>query len=196
MTKAKQNNTIGVAFEMKVKEKIIDEEGMRRTITRLAHEIIEHNRGVEKLVIVGMRTRGVPIAKRIAAKIEEIEGKRIPFGTLDITFYRDDFRKRLKQPAVLGTHIPFPIDEMTVVLVDDVFYTGRTARAALEALMDFGRAARVELVVLIDRGHRELPIRPDYVGRKVLTSIGEEVRVQLKEQDGEDCVLLVESPKD
>jgi len=183
-------------MNFKVKAKIIDQEGLQRTITRLAHEIIERNRGVDNIAIVGIRTRGSTLAERLVAKIEEIEGKRVPLGYLDITLYRDDFRKRLKQPLVQLTDIPFEIDEKDVILVDDVLYTGRTSRAALDALMDFGRPASVQLAVLVDRGHRELPIRADYVGKNIPTSVGEEVQVKLTENDGEDCVLLVEAPKE
>ncbi len=178
----------------KVKAKIIDEIGLKRTVIRLAHEILERNRGADNLVIIGIRTRGVFLAQRIINEIHNIEGKRLPLGILDITMYRDDFRERLKQPVVQQTDIPFDIYEKDVVLVDDVLYTGRTTRAALEALMSFGRPERIQLAVLVDRGHRELPIKPDYVGKNIPTSIGEEVQVKLNEVDDEDCVLLVESP--
>jgi len=181
---------------IKVKAKIIDSEGLQRTVARLALEIIERNRGVDRIAVVGVRTRGATLAERIVAKIEELEGRRVPYGVLDITLYRDDFRKRLKQPVVRITDIPFEIDDIDVILVDDVLFTGRTTRAALEALMDFGRPASIQLAVLVDRGHRELPLNADYVGKQILTSIGEEVQVRLKEIDGEDCVLLVESPKE
>jgi len=181
---------------IKVKAKIIDSEGLQRTVARLALEIIERNRGVDRIAVVGVRTRGATLAERIVAKIEELEGRRVPYGVLDITLYRDDFRKRLKQPVVQITDIPFEIDDIDVILVDDVLFTGRTTRAALEALMDFGRPASIQLAVLVDRGHRELPLNADYVGKQILTSIGEEVQVRLKEIDGEDCVLLVESPKE
>ncbi|MDZ7261935.1 MAG: bifunctional pyr operon transcriptional regulator/uracil phosphoribosyltransferase PyrR [candidate division KSB1 bacterium] len=176
----------------KVKAQIIDEQGVQRTITRLAHEIIERNKGIKNLVVVGIRTRGAYLAERIIKKIEEIEGKKIPLGLLDITLYRDDFWKKLKQPKVQKTDIPFDIDDKNVVLVDDVLYTGRTARAALDALMDFGRPARIQLAVLVDRGHRELPIKADFVGKNIPTSIGEEVQVKMVEVDGEDGVLLVD----
>jgi len=185
---------IGNGMERKVKAKIIDEVGLKRTTTRLAHEILEQNRGAEHLVIVGIRTRGAYLAQRIIKQIAAIEGKNIPLGILDITMYRDDFRERLKQPVVQQTEIPFDLYEKNVVLVDDVLYTGRTTRAALEALMSFGRPARIQLAVLVDRGHRELPIKPDYVGKNIPTSIGEEVQVKMREVDDEDCVLLVESP--
>jgi len=181
---------------VKIKAKIIDSEGLQRTVARLALEIIERNRGVDKIAVVGVRTRGATLAERIVAKIEELEGRKVPYGVLDITLYRDDFRKRLKQPVVQITDIPFEIDDIDVILVDDVLFTGRTTRAALEALMDFGRPASIQLAVLVDRGHRELPLTADYVGKKIPTSIGEEVRVRLQEIDGEDCVLLVEVPKE
>ena len=179
-----------------VKAKIIDEEGLQRTISRLALEIIERNHGVNGIAIVGVRTRGAYIAERIVKRMEENEGKTVRLGILDITLYRDDFRKRLKQPVVQITDIPFEIDGINVILVDDVLYTGRTSRAALDALMDFGRPSSIQLAVLVDRGHRELPIHADYVGRNIPTSLGEEVQVRLKETDGEDCVLLVEAPKE
>ncbi len=183
-------------MELKVKAEIIDEAGLQRTIVRLAHEIIERNRGVKNLAIVGVRTRGAVIAERLVEKINEIENVLVPLGILDITLYRDDFRKRLKQPVVQVTEIPFEIDDIAVVLVDDVLFTGRTSRAALDALMDFGRPSSIQLMTLIDRGHRELPIHADYVGKEIHTSVGEEVQVRLKEIDSEDCVLLVESPKE
>ncbi|NOZ61413.1 MAG: bifunctional pyr operon transcriptional regulator/uracil phosphoribosyltransferase PyrR [Calditrichaeota bacterium] len=178
----------------KVKAKIIDEKGLKRTITRLAHEILERNRGTEKLAIVGIRTRGAYLAQRVIKEIKNIEGISLPLGALDITLYRDDFRQRLKQPVVQQSDIPFDIDEKNIVLIDDVLYTGRTTRAALEALMSFGRPERIQLAVLVDRGHRQLPIKPDYVGKNIPTSIGEEIQVKMKEVDDEDCVLLVESP--
>jgi len=181
-------------MERKVKAKIIDETGLKRTITRLSHEIIERNRGTEIIAVVGIRTRGAFVAERIVKEIEKIETKKIPFGILDITMYRDDFRQRLKQPVLQQTDIPFNIDEKNIVLIDDVLYTGRTIRAALDALMSFGRPAQIQLAVLVDRGHRELPIKPDYVGKNIPTSIGEEIQVKLKEVDDEDCVLLVEAP--
>lgn len=183
-------------MELKTKATIIDESGLERTLTRLAHEIVERNSGASNLAIIGIRTRGATLAERIVRKIENIENKAVPFGVLDITLYRDDFRMRLKQPSVRATEIRFSIDEMNVILVDDVLYTGRTSRAALDALMDIGRPSSVQLAVLVDRGHRELPIQPDYVGKAIPTSIGEEVRVQLKEDDEKDCVLLVEAPED
>jgi pyrimidine operon attenuation protein / uracil phosphoribosyltransferase len=179
-------------MDYSVKAVLVDAAGFNRTITRLAHEIIERNRGTERLGFVGMQTRGVYLAGRIAQKIEEIEGTKMPVGVLDTTMYRDDYRTALKQPRVQVTEIPFDLYNMNVVLVDDVLFTGRTVRAALDALMDLGRPARIQLAVLVDRGHRELPIKPDFVGRNVPTSINEEVRVQMQEVDGEDAVLLVE----
>jgi pyrimidine operon attenuation protein/uracil phosphoribosyltransferase len=179
-----------------VKALEIDSSGIQRTITRLAYEIIERNRGAENVVVVGVRTRGVYIANRLVDRIREIEKKSVPVGILDVTLYRDDFRKRMKQPRVQISDIPFDIDDKNVVLVDDVLFTGRTSRAALDALMDLGRPASVQLAVLVDRGHRELPLRADYVGKNIPTSIGEEVQVRLQETDGEDSVLLVEAPEE
>lgn len=174
------------------KARLVDADGIRRTLTRLAHEIIERNRGSENLALVGMRTRGVFIAERLQKLIHEIEGGEVPLGILDVTLYRDDFRLKFKQPQIQVTHIDFDVDEKNIVLVDDVLYTGRTIRAALDALMDLGRPARIQLAVLVDRGHRELPIKPDFVGKNVPTSFGEEVRVRMAEHDGEDAILLVE----
>lgn len=179
-------------MEFKIKAKLVTKEDLRRIITRLAHEILEKNRGLKDLVIIGIHTRGAYMAQRLAKKIKVIEKSEVPTGFLDATLYRDDFRTRLKQPEVQVTNIPFQIDEKNVILVDDVLYTGRTVRAALDALMDFGRPNRIHLAVLVDRGHRELPIRADFVGKNIPTSIGEEVRVKLKEVDGEDWVYLVE----
>ncbi len=179
-------------MDFQFKSKLITSTDFKRIITRLAHEIIEKNRGVDNLVVIGLRTRGAFIADRIAKTIEEIERIKIPTGYLDVTLYRDDFRTRLKQPEVQVTNIPFQIDEKNIALIDDVLFTGRTIRAALNALMDYGRPARIMLAVFIDRGHRELPVKADFVGKNVPTSIGEEVRVRIKEVDEEDCVNLVE----
>ncbi|MBU1708223.1 bifunctional pyr operon transcriptional regulator/uracil phosphoribosyltransferase PyrR [bacterium] len=176
----------------KIKSVIVDAQGFERTLTRLAHEIIERNRGTKDLALIGMQTRGVFLATRLAKLIEQIEGGNIPLGTLDVTLYRDDFRTRLKQPKVQVTDIPFDIYNINLVLIDDVLYTGRTVRAAMDALMDLNRPHRIQLAVLVDRGHREMPIRPDFVGKNVPTSINEEVRVRMQEIDGEDAVLLVE----
>lgn len=178
-------------MEKVVKAQLADAKGLDRSLTRLAHEIVEKNRGVENLVLVGIRSRGMPLAQRLVQKIREIEGKEVPVGILDVSLYRDDFK--YKQPQVRVTDIPFSIDNKNIVLVDDVLYTGRTVRSALNALMDYGRPARIQLAVLVDRGHRELPIKPDFVGKNVPTSIGEEVQVRVKEIDGEDGIWLVES---
>lgn len=179
---------------MDIKAKIIDEEGFVRTVTRLAHEILEKNKGSKNIVLIGMRTRGVFIAERIRNKIIEIENFEPSFGILDVTLYRDDFRTRLKQPEVSVTDIAFDVNEKDIILIDDVLYTGRTVRAALDAVMDLGRPNTVQLCVLVDRGHRELPIKADFVGKNIPTSINEEVRVRLKEVDGEDAVYLVNTP--
>ncbi len=178
---------------MKIKAQIIDEIGLQRTITRLAHEIIERNKGVDNLVLLGMRTRGEFLANRLKNKIKEIDGKEIPTGVLDVTLYRDDFRTRIKQPEVSVSNITFDINEKDVILADDVLYTGRTARAALDAIMDFGRPRTVQLCVLVDRGHREFPIKADYVGRNIPTSLNEEVKVKMKEIDETDGVFLIDS---
>ncbi len=178
-----------------IKAKIIDEQGLSRTLIRLAHEILERNKGSRNIVLIGMRTRGEFIAKRIREKIKEIENFEPDFGILDVTLYRDDFRTRLKQPQVSVTNITFDINEKDVILIDDVLYTGRTVRAAMDALMDLGRPSTIQLCVLVDRGHRELPIRADFVGKNIPTSIDEEVRVRLKEIDGEDAIYLVNVPK-
>lgn len=175
----------------RVLAEVMDARGLERTLARLAHEIIERNRGAENLVIVGLHTRGVALARRLVERIRAIEGLDVPMGTLDVTPYRDDIGKRSEILKLKTTHLPFDIDGKVVVLVDDVLYTGRTVRAALDALMDFGRPARIELAVLIDRGHRELPIRADYIGKFLPTSLGEEVAVRLKEFDGEDGVYLI-----
>ncbi|HPI37721.1 MAG TPA: bifunctional pyr operon transcriptional regulator/uracil phosphoribosyltransferase PyrR [Ignavibacteriaceae bacterium] len=177
---------------MKVKAKIIDEVGLNRIVTRISHEILEKNKGSKNLVLMGMRTRGEFLAKRIHTKLSEIEKNEIPLGILDVTLYRDDFRTRMKQPQVSVSNITFDITEKDVILVDDVLYTGRTVRSALCALMDFGRPATIQLCVLLDRGHRELPITADYVGKNIPTSIDEEVKVKMSEIDGEDAVYLVE----
>ncbi len=177
---------------MNVKSKIVDKEGFDRILTRISHEILEKNRGSKDLVLIGMRTRGEFIARRIQEKINSIDKGSIPFGILDVTLYRDDFRTRLKQPDVSVSNITFDINEKNVVLVDDVLYTGRTVRSALNALMDFGRPSTIQLCILVDRGHRELPIRADYVGKNVPTSNDEEIKVKMNEIDGEDAIYLVE----
>lgn len=179
---------------MDIKAKIIDEEGLGRTITRLSHEILERNKGSQNLILIGMRTRGEFIAERIKNKINEIEKSEPQYGVLDVTLYRDDFRTRLKQPEISVTNITFDVNEKDVVLIDDVLYTGRTVRAALDAVMDLGRPNTIQLCVLVDRGHRELPIKADFVGKNIPTSINEEVRVRLNEIDKEDAVYLVNAP--
>ncbi len=177
---------------MKIKATVIDSVGLQRTITRLAHEILEKNRGAKNLVLIGIRTRGEFLAKRLKEKISEIENIDLPFGVLDATLYRDDFRMRLKQPEISVTDIKFDISEKDIILIDDVLYTGRTVRAALDALMDLGRPNSIQLCVLIDRGHRQLPIKANYVGKNIPTSINEEIKVKLKEVDEEDAVYLVD----
>ncbi|WP_018132393.1 bifunctional pyr operon transcriptional regulator/uracil phosphoribosyltransferase PyrR [Effusibacillus pohliae] len=179
-------------MNVKVKTQLLDEQAIRRALTRIAHEIVEKNKGIEDIVLVGIKTRGIYLAKRLAERIESIEGKRVPVGSIDITLYRDDLQEKAEQPQIQGHAIPVSIKEKKVVLVDDVLYTGRTVRAALDALIDFGRPKRIQLAVLIDRGHRELPIRPDYVGKNVPTSQSELVAVHVQEIDGEDKVILLE----
>lgn len=174
------------------KAEIMDADKIRRALTRIAHEIVEKNRGTENLVLIGIRRRGVPLSLRIKALIEEIEGVSVPVGVLDITLYRDDLTTLSHQPVVRKTEVPFSIKNKRVVLVDDVLYTGRTIRAALDALMDLGRPAQIQLAVLIDRGHRELPIRADYVGKNVPTSHKETVSVNIIETDGKESVLILE----
>lgn len=178
---------------MDIKAKLIDETGLQRIITRMAHEILERNKGTKNLILMGMRTRGEYLAKRIYNKIKEIEGIELPLGILDVTLYRDDFRTRLKQPEVSVSNITFDVTEKDIILIDDVLYTGRTVRSALDALMDLGRPRTIQLCVLVDRGHRELPIRADYVGKNIPTSIDEEVKVKMQEHDGEDAVYLIDT---
>lgn len=172
------------------KAEIMDENGIMRAVTRIAHEIIEKNKGVEDIVLIGIQRRGVPLAKLIAAKINEVEGKAVPVGILDITFYRDDLSMLAEHPVINGTEINFPISDKIVILVDDVLYTGRTARSAIDAVMDIGRAKMIQLAILIDRGHRELPIRADYVGKNVPTSKSEVVNVKLLDIDKVNVVTL------
>jgi pyrimidine operon attenuation protein/uracil phosphoribosyltransferase len=175
---------------MAVKVILTDVE-IRRALTRIAHEIVENTRGTRDLVLVGLYTRGVPLAERLARTIESFEGERVPVGSLDISLYRDDLPTLGPRARLQRSSIPTDITDKRVVLVDDVLYTGRTARAALDALTDFGRPRRILLAVLVDRGHRELPIRPDFVGKNLPTSRHEEVQVQLVETDGIDRVLLL-----
>lgn len=171
---------------------IMDSQAIKRALTRIAHEIIEHNKGVSDVTLVGIRTRGVPLAQRVADEIKRIEGVELPVGILDITLYRDDLSTLAYQPIVHETLIPFSIDEKKVVLIDDVLFTGRTVRAALDAIMDIGRPSSIQLAVLIDRGHRELPIRADYVGKNVPTSSKEIVSVQLAATDESEQVVIKE----
>ena len=178
---------------MKMKAELMDEQGIIRTLQRLTHEILERNRGIRDLVIVGIRNRGDVLAGRINNTIRDIEGENVSLGVLDITLYRDDFQRVTESPVVQQTDIPFDVTDKKVVLVDDVLYTGRTIRAALDAIMDQGRPAMIQLAVLVDRGHRELPIKADYVGKNIPTAAGEEIQVKLKEVDGEDRVLLLVS---
>ena len=177
---------------LREKAQIMDESAMVRAITRIAHEIAERNRGVEEVVLIGLRSRGVELAQRIAAKLGEIEKTKVPVGALDITLYRDDLGRAKTQPMVRRTEIKFSIDDKKVVLVDDVLFTGRSCRAAMDALMDLGRPSLIQLAVLVDRGHRELPIRADYVGKNVPTSPQETVQLFLTEQDGVDRVVICE----
>ncbi|MGB2958299.1 MAG: bifunctional pyr operon transcriptional regulator/uracil phosphoribosyltransferase PyrR [Bacteroidota bacterium] len=174
-----------------LKAQIMDEPGFERTLKRLAHEILEKNKGASNLVVVGIRTRGEFLAVRVAKTIEGLENVTLQIGFLDITLYRDDLMGKLEQPQLQGTDIMFDIEGKDVILVDDVLYTGRTIRAALDELIDLGRPNTIQLAVLVDRGHRQLPIRADYVGKNVPTAANESIRVHVKEVDGEDAVLLM-----
>ena len=171
---------------------VMDAERVSRALTRIAHEILERNRGAGGIALVGIRTRGVPLARRLARSLKDINGDDVPTGALDITLYRDDLMRHPvgPQPLVRRTEIAFPIDDRKVLLVDDVLYTGRTIRAALDALIDFGRPRAIQLVVLVDRGHRELPIKADYVGKNLPTSLRQSVQVRLQEIDGVDEVVI------
>ncbi|HHV15599.1 MAG TPA: bifunctional pyr operon transcriptional regulator/uracil phosphoribosyltransferase PyrR [Gelria sp.] len=180
------------SVQLRDKTMIMDETAMGRALTRIAHEIIERNKGVEKVAVVGIRRRGGPLAKRLAARIEEIEGVEVPVGILDITLYRDDLTTLASQPVVHRTEVNFNINGLIIVLVDDVLYTGRTVRAALDALIDLGRPKAIQLAVLVDRGHRELPIKADFIGRNVPTSRQEEIAVRVKEIDSKDEVVIQE----
>jgi pyrimidine operon attenuation protein/uracil phosphoribosyltransferase len=171
---------------------VMDALAIQRALTRIAHEILERNKGSNELALVGVRSRGVYLAERIRSKMHEIEGGPLaPFGVVDITLYRDDLDRGVQNPVVKGTDIPFAVDGRRILLVDDVLFTGRTVRAAMDALVDFGRPQSIQLAVLVDRGHRELPIRPDYVGKNLPTARGERITVQLVEIDEVDSVLLV-----
>jgi len=178
------------------KKIIMTPEDMRRSLARIAHEIIERNKTTEHLVLVGMHTRGVPLAKRLVARMEDLDGLKIPVGALDISLYRDDLSSLNPQPTVQRTDIPVNIDGKSIVLVDDVLYTGRSIRAAMDALIDLGRPQSIQLAVLIDRGHRELPIRADYVGKNIPSARHEEIKVQLVETDGIDGVVIVQNSQD
>ena len=177
------------------KAQIIDADGVRRALVRIAHEIVERNKGTENVVLIGIRRRGVPLAQRLSRFIKEVEGVEIPVGILDITLYRDDLSTLASQPVVHKTEVPAGIQGKTLILVDDVLYTGRTVRAALDAIIDLGRPAVIQLAVLIDRGHRELPIRADYVGKNVPTSKREVIEVRLEEVDRVNGVWIMEKPE-
>lgn len=177
---------------MREKAQLMDEKAIARAITRVSHEIIEKNKGIDDIVLVGIKTRGVPIANRISNKIEQIEGSKVNTGEVDITLYRDDLKQINVDPVLNGSNIDFDINDKIVILVDDVLYTGRTVRGALDAIMDIGRPKAIQLAVLVDRGHRELPIRADYVGKNVPTSKHEIISVKLSETDEEDSVTINE----
>jgi pyrimidine operon attenuation protein/uracil phosphoribosyltransferase len=177
---------------MKIRTKVADKEGLDRILTRITHEILEKNKGSKDLILIGMRTRGEFLARRIQSKLKKIDGADLPIGVLDVTLYRDDFRTRIKQPEVSVSDITFDINDKHIILMDDVLYTGRTVRSAMNAIMDLGRPASIQLFILVDRGHRELPIRADYVGKNVPTSQNEEIKVKLSEVDEEDAIYLIE----
>jgi len=177
---------------MREKAVIMDARQMDRALSRIAHEVVERNQGTENLVLVGIRSRGVPLAEALQAKIREFEGVEVPTGTVDITLYRDDRSQIAPNPVVQATELPFAIEGTVVVLVDDVLFTGRTIRAALDAIIDYGRPRAIQLAVLIDRGHREFPIRADFVGKNVPTALTEVIKVQCLDIDGEDSVLMME----
>jgi pyrimidine operon attenuation protein/uracil phosphoribosyltransferase len=169
---------------------VMDAKGIQRALVRIAHEIVEKNKGAENMAVIGIQDRGGPLAERVAGLIEKIENEKIPVGLMDITLYRDDIQTKLEQPLVQKTEIPFDVVDKVIILVDDVLYTGRTVRAALDQIIDFGRPRHIQLAVLVDRGHRELPIRADYVGKNLPTSRDDRVRVKIKEVDGEDGVYV------
>lgn len=175
--------------------KVMDKEGIKRIIRRVSHEIVEKNQGVENLAVIGIKSRGAFLAERIAANLEKIEGSKVPVGAIDITLYRDDLTEVAEQPVVHSTEIGFDITGMKIVLVDDVLFTGRTVRCALDELIDFGRPANIQLAVLIDRGHRELPIRPDYVGKNMPTGREESIEVRITETDSTEEVVLIKKPE-
>ena len=179
-------------MRLETKKKLMDETAIKRTITRIAHEIIESNKGVENVALIGIRRRGGPLAQRLAEQIEEIEGIKVPVGILDITLYRDDLTTLASQPQLHRTEVFFDVNDLNIVLVDDVLYTGRTVRAALDAIIDLGRPRCIQLAVLVDRGHRELPIKADFVGKNIPTSQKEVIAVMLEEIDGSDEVEIQE----
>jgi len=179
-------------LRLETKKKLMDETAIKRTITRIAHEIIESNKGVENVALIGIRRRGGPLAQRLAEQIEEIEGIKVPVGILDITLYRDDLTTLASQPQLHRTEVFFDVNDLNIVLVDDVLYTGRTVRAALDAIIDLGRPRCIQLAVLVDRGHRELPIKADFVGKNIPTSQKEVIAVMLEEIDGSDEVEIQE----
>ncbi|HEX9779693.1 MAG TPA: bifunctional pyr operon transcriptional regulator/uracil phosphoribosyltransferase PyrR [bacterium] len=181
---------------MQPKPKVLDAEAIRRTVVRIAHEILERNKGAEGLALIGIRTRGAVLAQRLVKEMETIGGRRVPVGVLDITLYRDDLSRIAPNPVVHATDIAFDVTDLCLVLVDDVLFTGRTIRAALNALSDLGRPQAIQLAVLVDRGHRELPIRADYVGKNIPTRQRERVEVRLEETDGEDEVRLEPAPEE
>jgi pyrimidine operon attenuation protein/uracil phosphoribosyltransferase len=181
-----------LAMQEQEKAVVLDEQAIRRALTRIAHEMIERNKGMNNCILVGIKTRGIYLAKRLAERIEQIEGNKVTVGELDITLYRDDLSKKTsnEEPLVKGADIPADITDQKVIVVDDVLYTGRTVRAAMDALVDVGRPSSIQLAVLVDRGHRELPIRADYIGKNIPTSKTEKVMVQLEEVDGRDLAAI------
>lgn len=176
-------------------KELLDSKEVKRALTRIAHEIVERNKGIDNICLVGIQKGGVLLARRLASIIESIEDRLVDIGTLDISFYRDDINTSMKQPVVSKTEIPCSITDKTVVLIDDVLFTGRSIRAAMDALIDFGRPSQIQLAVLIDRGHRQLPIRPDYVGKNIPTSFNERIEVSLQEEKKEDTVMLITKKK-
>lgn len=178
-------------MNLKEKATVLDADGIKRSLQRIAHEIIEKNQGLENVVVIGIRTRGAYLAERIARNMEKIEGKEVPVGALDITMYRDDLTEIAEQPVVHSTEIKFDITGKKIILVDDVLFSGRTVRCALDELIDFGRPANIQLAVLIDRGHRELPIRPDFIGKNIPTAETENVEVRIKESDDTEEVVVL-----
>ncbi|MBV7390207.1 bifunctional pyr operon transcriptional regulator/uracil phosphoribosyltransferase PyrR [Enterococcus alishanensis] len=172
------------------KKEVVDEVTMKRALTRITYEIIERNKGVQDIVLIGIKTRGIFIAQRIAERLKQLEQIDVPVGELDITLYRDDVKSNTDEPELHSSDIPFPIEGKQVILVDDVLFTGRTIRAALDAVMDYGRPQKISLAVLVDRGHRELPIRADYVGKNIPTALTEEIIVEMEENDGQDRILI------